>query len=401
VNGLVARLRLDRILPLARRLWLAMALGILALLAAAPSALAQSGAVAVSPRDVPDLGAPSADPALVPQVPASFVVRDAGWIRFAYPASAHGRVQPLVEAAIDVREALASELGRPVLERLEVRIVRSFDEMTALAPVGFPPPDYAVGVAYARFRLVLISLVAPGSVEPPVLPEVFRHELAHVALHDAVGGRPVPRWFNEGFAVHASGESSMVRAKTLWSATLSKRLLPMGDLDRSFPASSDLASVAYAQSADFVRFLLRRQDRGRFAMFVERLGRGEAFDAAMTDAYATDTRTLELQWRDEVSKRYSWVPVLLGGGVFWVGAFGVIGFGWWRRRRQHRLTLERWAREEAAEDRRRELAARAQTLDEPLATDVGAEARPTPAVMKRTEAGVPMIEHDGRWHTLH
>ena len=49
---------------------------------------------------------------------------------------------------------------------------------------------------------------------------MFRHELAHIALQDATLGHHVPRWFNEGFAIHASGESRYLRWKTLENATL-------------------------------------------------------------------------------------------------------------------------------------------------------------------------------------
>jgi hypothetical protein len=353
-----------------------------------------------APRDMPELQA-TTEAVAIPPVPSTFKSRDEGWIVFSFPASQEGRIQSLVEAAQEVRGTLTEELGRPVLGRVEVRIARTTEEMASLAPIGMPPPDYAEGVAYARLRLVIISLVAPNAAEPPVLPEVLKHELAHVALFDAVGGHSVPRWFNEGYAVHASGESSLVRTRTLWTATLAKRLLPMGDLDRSFPAHSDLAAIAYAESADFVRFLLRRQDRTRFNMFIERLEKGEDFDRAITDAYASDLRRLEFQWREEITKRYSWAPVLLGGGLLWMGAIVLVGIAWVRRRRDMRKTLAKWASEEAEEERR------IQQEREPPPVRVVISHRdpmasfPAPLTRNSDGAVVPKVEHAGRWHTIH
>ncbi len=352
-----------------------------------------------SPRDMPELALQS-EVIHTPPLPPAFATRDMGWIRFSYPPSVQGRIEPLAEAAMDARTALIAELGRPVLGNVEVRIARNWEEMVALAPSEASPPDYAEGVAYARLRLIVISLVAPNASQPPVLSEVLRHELAHIALHDAVGGHAVPRWFNEGFAVHASGESSLVRSRTLWTATLSKRLLPMSDLDRSFPANGDLAAIAYAESADFVRFLLRRQDRARFQMFVDRVERGEPFDSSLSDAYATSTRRLEFQWREELTHRYSWVPVFLGGGLLWVGVSVVLMVGWARRKRNARRTLARWAREEAEQDR---LAA-AQAAQEPVhvtITQRDARAPVSAGVLKSKETEVPKIEHNGRWYTVH
>ncbi|MBI5537173.1 MAG: hypothetical protein HY898_30905 [Deltaproteobacteria bacterium] len=354
----------------------------------------------LAPRDMPDVSMP-AEAIVIPSPPSTFKSRDEGWIRFSYPSSQEGRISYLLEAANDVRAELAAELGRPVLDQVDVRIARTFEEMAALAPVGMPPPDYAEGVTYARLRLVIISLVAPNSSEPPNLTEVLKHELAHQALHDAVGGHAVPRWFNEGYAVHASGESSLVRTKTLWTATLAKRLLPMSDLDRSFPAHSDLASIAYAQSADFVRYLLRRQDRARFNMFIERLERGEPFDRAITDAYSSDLRRLEFQWREELNKRFSWAPVILGGGLLWIGAIVLVGLAFLKRRRDTRKTLARWAREEAEEDRRAKEARERPPVHVIISHRDQALSFPAPPVRAANGEPVPKVEHDGRWHTVH
>lgn len=383
-----------------RRWWqrLVVLLAILVTTGAARRLDAQDSSSTTAPHDVPDLGMAPDELPQVPPAPSDFLVQESSWVRFVYPSVARAKVQGLAAIADESKADLALELNASVLGTLEVRIARTFKEMAMLAPKEAPPPSYAVGVAYARLRLVILSLESPIPSEYPNLPEVFRHELAHIALHDAVGARPIPRWFNEGYAVHASGESSINRAKTLWSATLAERLLPLSQLDRGFPADSAEVSIAYAQSADFVRFLLRRQDRQRFASLITRLSSGESFESAMADAYASDLRKLEFQWREEIKKRYSYVPMFLGGGLLWVGAFVVVGIGWYRRRLDYRKTMERWAREEAAEDRRKQLALlqqQAVQMGEPQAQAPVVPGFPSP------KAPVPMVEHNGRWYTVH
>ncbi len=373
-----------------------------------------------APADMPDLGRDDLTLVAIPDLPSDFVVDDRGWIRFAYPASEVARVRPLADAADQARGALSSELGVDVLDRLEVRIARTSTEMASLAPPSIPPPRYAVGVAYARMRLVLLSIEAPQSPELPDLVQVFRHELAHVGLFEAVHGQPVPRWFNEGYAIHASGESSLGRGRTLWQASLGGRLMPLSDIERGFPADGDKAAIAYAQSADFVRFLLRRQDRERFKRLVGRVARGEPFARALGDAYSSNLRGLEFEWREQLKTRYSYVPILLGGGTLWVLVFGAVGIGWYRRRRRHKLTLQRWAEQEAIADARAagtipdvirikliprppapplvhvESATNASTQGLEPSADQG---RTTNTFLPRLD--VPKVEHDGRWHTLH
>ena len=77
---------------------------------------------------------------------------------------------------------------------------------TAISEVA-PPPAYAVGVAYPALGLVLLTLSAPDTWERPDLDRVFIHELAHVATHRAAGGNGVPRWLDEGIAIHVAGEN--------------------------------------------------------------------------------------------------------------------------------------------------------------------------------------------------
>ena len=347
-----------------------------------------------SPRDVPIVVQPSA--IVIPPLPETDQVRDLGWLRVAYPPSAHERVQPLLDEADDVKAELADELGQPVLTRpVEVRIARSPEEMVALAPSEIPPPTYASAVAVPGLRLVLLSMRAPFGDEGTDLGELLRHELAHIALDDAVGSKHVPLWFNEGFAVHASNENPFDRAKTLSDASLWKTIVPLKDLDRSFPADRYEVSVAYAESADFVRFLLRKADRARFAATVKRTRKGEEFDQALTDAYGTDTRRLEYEWREELAKRYTFWPVLLSGSVVWVLVVVALAVGWFRKRRRDRATLARWEREEReeAEETARRTAIAAAVQSEPSPAPEGGMRPLTPSV--------PKIEHDGNWHTLH
>jgi len=208
----------------------------------------------------------------------------------------------------------------------------------------------------------------------------------HVGLFDATQGHHVQRWFNEGLAVQLSGESSFLRMRTLWDATLSKTLIPLADLDKSFPDENTKVSIAYAESADFVRFLLRDEDRARFGSLIERVRKGTAFDRALSDAYSDSTRKLEYQWHEELDKRFSFWPVLTGSSMLWAIIMGMLLVAWVRRRRKAKETLARWAKEEAEEDARR-----AAVVEAAAMSNVEFVAR----------RSIPTIQHDGEWHTLH
>jgi len=360
------------------------------------------------PRDEPpgvEHGAPADAPRLsddrvrMPSVPAGFSTYDGGYVRFSYHPSTRDRVEPLIAAAEDARRELEVWLGQPVLARVRVDVARTPREMKTLAPAGAPYPDYASGVAYSDLGLVLLTLSPQSPNEPHDIVQIFKHELAHVALKDALGGRPVARWFNEGFAVLASGETSFDRLSTLWTATVADRLLPLSEVERSFPSDAVTASVAYAEAVDVVRFLVRREERHRFRALIRELREGSTLDVAARDAYGVDLVTLEREWREDVAKRYTFWPILLSGTGVWAAVLGLFLWGWRKRRARSQQTLARWARDEAEEDRLRRMreSARVHIV---LTRAPAAGATPVPTGTP-VEIEVPRVQHEGEWHTLH
>jgi hypothetical protein len=355
------------------------------------------------PKDALDPGAG----AQIPSSPEGFNTYDGGWLRLAFPPSQRHRVQPLIHEADAFRDRLREAFGHPVLNRVAVHVARTPGEMATLAPVGSPFPKYAEGVAYPRLGLILLTIDPKHPNTAHDLSEVFRHELAHVALHEALEGRHVPLWLNEGFAIHLSGESSLDRMQTLWTATLAETLMPLGQLDRYFPDDLVQTPIAYAQSADVVRHLLRTRYNQRFIAMLRRVRGGQPFAKAMEDAYGFEVygigaNSLEDEWRRDVAKRYSFWPVLFSGSMVWIGALGLFVVGYYRRRKQQRITLDRWAIEEAAE-RQPAAAMPAGRMHIVLAPKEGVTPEPPVPEFKKAsrEVEVPKVEHEGSWHTLH
>jgi hypothetical protein len=356
------------------------------------TARADSDAASAQPRDVGVLV--QSWVARLPPAPPDFQRLEYGWLTIEAPASIHDRVQGIVRDAEEYRTRLSADFGQPVLPQALVRIARGPEQMADLAPEGAPPPTYAAGVAYPSAHLALLALRAPRTWEAPDLTELLRHELGHIALYDAVGGQHVPRWFDEGLAIHESGELPWARRMALADASFGRRLVPLAELDRSFPPDHYEVNVAYAESADFVSFLLRDVDRARFGSLVERVRAGTAFDRALEDAYGTDIRKLEYEWREGLSRRFSIVPALTGGGALWVFIVVLATAAWMKRRKRARERMARWAREEAemeaalasAERERAEQAAAAPAEDQ---------------IPSGPTRGIPVVEHQGRWYTVH
>jgi hypothetical protein len=172
------------------------------------------------------------------------------------------------------------------------------------------------------------------------LETVFRHELVHMALRWAVGEVPVPRWFNEGLAVLYSEELPLDRMRTMWPAAAAGRLIPLHRLDRSFPRREFQVNLAYAQSADLVRYLVVHDGRWRLLELFGRLRAGQPFDAALAASWNASLQDLDAEWQADVRRRFSIVPSITAGVSLWalIGVLAVVAY--FKRRREIRRRIE-------------------------------------------------------------
>ncbi|MDB4988344.1 MAG: hypothetical protein JWN04_3522 [Myxococcaceae bacterium] len=350
----------------------------------------------------------------LPELPGGFVEKRIGSVQWAYHESDAEIARELqVKLGASWRKVV-TELGRDVSSDMTIRIARGPDDMRQLAPVGSPPPAYAVGVAYPSLGLVILSVVSPDSWFPPDIAAVMTHELSHIALYRAVQGHALPLWFVEGLATTQAGEHRLARVRTLWEAAVAGEVLPLDLVSSSFPTRPQSVNLAYAQSADLVRHLLQSSaDRSRLSQLLGHVAEGMGFEQAVLSAYRIDLDYLEREWHQGLSERFRVLPLVLTGTALWGGIAVLVVVAFLRRRKQHHEKLARWAAEEAESDRVALAAvaeAQAQALtngresEHESALDdrheprvISVYALPPPA----HESGVPTVEHEGQRHTLH
>ena len=333
-------------------------------------------------------------------VPAGYTREQRGTARWLYPTAGEAEINKLEPLRQRVWNRLAADLGVYLPPEIDIRIGVNPEHMQQIAPAGYRLPAYATGVAFPDEGLVLLSMAEPKQWMRPNLGQVLAHELAHVALHRAVGGRPVPRWLTEGFAIHEADEHSLARVRSLWEGTLRGDLIELSRLSASFPDEHHgEVDLAYAQAADLAGTLLGGElGPGRFRGLVTQLREGRTLDEAVLAAYGMPLDRIEQRWRGQLAQRFGRWPTVLGGLTFvWALAAILLVVGYIRVRRRQAKTLERWAIEEA-----------------PMLAPVSQPPPPPPP--QRTPAddvldawgerqhrdpGVPTIVHEGRSYTLH
>lgn len=330
----------------------------------------------------------------IPPLPVGYITQEEAGIRFSYHPSTGERVRMLFRRAESIRTELSAELGRSVLANVEVRVAALPSEMRQVAPTELVP-GYAPVLAFSQAHLVVMSAASPISAEPPDLEMWLRHGLAHLALDEAAENKPIPRWFHEGFAVQQAGQDTAVRAHALCLASLRHQLIPLGAIEGQFPADAPQFSIAYAEAADFARFLTRDNNREKFPSLIAHLREGEPLETSLPAAYGADLGHIEMVWRKEMARRYSFVPVFIIALAIWAFIAGVLLAR--RLSRRKALRAEQQKRDEAARRAAASAArqeARARRASLAINEDAISETLPP-------DPEVPKVEHDGRWHTLH
>lgn len=284
----------------------------------------------------------------IPAVPASYATEQLGPLAVSYPRAMRPVfAEALARAASDAR-AVGVPVGLPELPRLSVRLVPDDQALRALSPPEMPPPAYASGVAYPTIGLALVSARAPSTGEATRVAQVLRHELSHLVWGAATGQAAGPRWFTEGLAVEQSGEQTFERFQSMAQASYTRGLAPWSQLDARFGGSAEQVDVAYAQGADIVGWLLRREGPGRFAVLSEHLRGGTPFPEAMRAAFGRSPEGLEEAWREDVRNRFALAPLWAGSALLTIAFLVLMAVAAVRRWRRSSRTRARWAAEERA-----------------------------------------------------
>ena len=231
----------------------------------------------------------SRNPSEVRKLPPGLVELTGTTLSFQVPERLQGRARELLPQAEAMREELLEALlplpGKgtdpPDLpdRRWVIRLAEDDESFRALQP-GEPPP-WAAGVAWPSYGLAVIRTDRPDPMGQQSVETVLRHELVHLLLSDLFGMREVPRWFDEGVARLLAREASVDQWVRLSQAVVMDALIPFRSLEQRFPLSAGEAEIAYAQSREFLRWLIDRFGPELLPGLVQELRTGQDLNEAL------------------------------------------------------------------------------------------------------------------------
>ena len=226
----------------------------------------------------------------------------------------------LAESAETVREWPG--LGRREAPPFRLVLVRDREGFSRLARGRLPA--WGAGMTVPAARLIVIRL---DGGDPRA---TFRHELAHLVLHDALPGR-VPLWFSEGYAVVAAEEWNRLLGLQLNLAVARGRIPELRALDGALREGDLTAQAAYALAGSAVLLLARlHPDRTLDALLGKLMDR-QPFPEAVLAATGYPLESFGEVWRKDVRRRYGLFVWLAAGGMWLVIAAAVVFLRGWRR----------------------------------------------------------------------
>jgi hypothetical protein len=269
----------------------------------------------------------------------------------------------------------------PGLPRPEKRVVIAIapDRETFRKWIGPYAPEWGAAVAFPdSHRIVMQGRTAGSEAGDPI--EVLRHELAHLALHEALGDLP-SRWFDEGYASYAANEVARDAILGANLALLFRGMPALDSLDAGFHGGSLRAEGSYALAYRAVAELAALDDKRGLTLFFKYWKETGRFDLALRRAYGITQPRFEEIWQSRTRRRYGGLALFADLSItaalitFFVLPFYVM------RRRRDRLRMQALIRaDQEAERREAESAIEALLRSIPAAlggaTDASAQSPP-------------------------
>jgi len=224
-----------------------------------------------------------------------------------------------------------------------VRVVIADDQRRFTDLVGTNFPDWGAAAALKERGLIIIRPPEqfPGGKS---LDELLGHELCHLVIDKASGGRWLPRWFEEGLCQMLSGEWRISQDMLLTRAVWGSGLLPLISLESVNWFGSAKAALAYAQSYQAVAAMTTDFGIDFYGRFFESYR--ESGDFYGTFFNLTGYRYLEWvnKWQSETTRKYRFILFIFDSQLLFIALPILFILIYVVKKIQSRRKLKEWER---------------------------------------------------------
>lgn len=161
--------------------------------------------------------------------------------------------------------------------------------------LGLGTAEWTGGETFSTQHVVMV--LAPGSDTVSAQRSVS-HELTHAAVDGASSDPfgPLPTWLDEGVAMVAEGDPDAAFTDALAKGIQARHLFSVQSLSGTFPADTNDAILAYAESDSMVRFFIKTYGRDHLAILIAAFRAGNNADDAFQTTVGVSAVDFQRAW---------------------------------------------------------------------------------------------------------
>jgi hypothetical protein len=240
-------------------------------------------------------------------------------------------------------QEISSFLDDTLTDVVSIFVVDSDEEFRSMVGGGFP--DWGIGCAIPSRNMIVLKSPIYFNYHRP-LSELVAHELAHIFLGNLAKGASLPRWLDEGFAMHQSKEWEIGQDITVARAVLTGSLLKLSEIESVNAFREKKAQLAYTESFLAVSYLAYGYGEDVIKELVDNLASGTSIDLAFLNTIGSNYLTFQMEFESYIKSKYNWISFFGDTFLLWVGlAFLIILFYVVKKRRTKKI-LKEWESEE-------------------------------------------------------
>jgi hypothetical protein len=225
-------------------------------------------------------------------------------------------------------------LARPAAH---ARILITPDALHFHEAIGPAAPEWGAAIAMPESgRIVMQGSRANSAAGDP--RETLRHELAHLALHEALGELP-PRWFDEGYASFAAGELARDDVLATNFALALRGIPTLDSLDALFQGGESQAQIGYALSRRAVAEIAALDRERGLTLFFRYWRETRSLDQALRRAYGVTEAGFEARWQASTRRRYGALALFADMTFAALLFLAIISPLWFARRQRDRQRM--------------------------------------------------------------
>ena len=171
------------------------------------------------------------------------------------------------------------------------------------------------------------------------------HELTHLLFHQAVNGKPIPRWLDEGIAIFYSKEKEWATATQISKALLTRSIIPLNDIDKVLNFHREKAKLAYQESYTAVQYMLEMYDIYAIQGIIDGIRTGKNWDEIFINSTGSSFQVFEKEWYNHINEKYKWYFLSEFDSFIWIiilslfiAVFVILKF-------RNRRTIKEWGDE--------------------------------------------------------